>query len=542
MDHLAEKLCLVNQAYTEQNKNRPKEKRLPFGALLRCGAAKKISFSFEHDKWDLHIGEGILHQLKPLMQSNIYLRSVDLSGLKLSNKCLESLYGIICLTDLNLERCSIADKHLLPLMDNMTCLARLNVASNKITSKGAETLAKHPRLTCIDLRGNRIGNRGARALWNRLHQCYVELDANKIEPALLGRLRNRNEELSSSKEDGEVFGLAIVGGGIRGLMSVDLLATAVEKVAKETGKPFHLAKCMDAMAGTSIGGICVLGLNVPGADGNPRFTPRYLRELLRTQGLYVFPEEHGTGISEPRYKPDHLESLLAQHFGELTLSSCISSNVYIPAVALNSQEVGFFDSHAARDDNNRDYKMKYAGRATSAAPTYFSATQVTSCTGESSPWLVDGGMQDNNPVMMLAEKLREQHPYPEEITIVVIGTGVVKTPEDLSALKNGGILMWVGKITNFLMRTQEQAVDDWVKETNATDSCTKIIFADFYLNPGEDAMDDASPENITRLLSKSKDATNEPEFEKVVEVFKRAALKQQRKEAQAAAANFSSLQ
>ena len=55
--------------------------------------------------------------------------------------------------------------------------------------------------------------------------------------------------------------LTIDGGGVRGIIPITILESMEEKLQMNLGKKVSLAEYFDIMAGTSTGGIIVLGLN-----------------------------------------------------------------------------------------------------------------------------------------------------------------------------------------------------------------------------------------------------------------------------------------
>jgi predicted acylesterase/phospholipase RssA len=76
--------------------------------------------------------------------------------------------------------------------------------------------------------------------------------------------------------------LVLDGGGIRGLITLEILARLEEKTGKRTGELF------DVIAGTSTCGIIATLLTLPGKDGRPRYTAKELSEFYREFGTNVF--------------------------------------------------------------------------------------------------------------------------------------------------------------------------------------------------------------------------------------------------------------
>lgn len=248
--------------------------------------------------------------------------------------------------------------------------------------------------------------------------------------------------------------LALDGGGIRGLVTVEALAAVEILLRNKRGKEVVLADEFDYVAGTSTGAIiatCVaLGMTVDQIrdfyldsgkemfDKNSvlrRFRSKYDDARLATKLKRVIGEETTLGS-------DRLRTLLMMVMRNATTDSPwpISNN---PTATYNLPE-----RRARGLACNLDLRLWQLVRASTAAPTYFPPEQLEA--GGPVPFLmVDGGVtMYNNPAFLLfltatAEPYHLEWPVGHDKMLVVsIGTGTSPkanldlAPGDMNLLYN----------------------------------------------------------------------------------------------------------
>ncbi|XP_065334315.1 85/88 kDa calcium-independent phospholipase A2 isoform X2 [Cloeon dipterum] len=231
-------------------------------------------------------------------------------------------------------------------------------------------------------------------------------DPTIVLPAQIGRNiieKLLNEATLNAKEDG-IRLLALDGGGIRGLVLVQVLL-AIEKALN--GVP--LTHVFDWMAGTSTGGILVLGM----ATG---------KTLVECQGVYLRLKEQVFRGKRP-YNSEPLEKMLQGALGENTVMTDIKNPKIIITGLLADRKPP--DMHIFRNYDSaldvlygsefypvplpaqpkefhappspKSQKLWEAGRATGAAPSYFRAYGC----------FLDGGLIANNPTMDAMTEIHE---------------------------------------------------------------------------------------------------------------------------------------
>jgi hypothetical protein len=261
--------------------------------------------------------------------------------------------------------------------------------------------------------------------------------------------------------------LALDGGGIRGLITIEVLAE-LERMLREQlerGSDFRLAEYFHYIAGTSTGAIiatCLsLGMSVDEirafylANGEAmfdkasllqRFRYKYeddrlaekLREVFNT---YLSQDERRAGKSDVTLGSPALRTLLLVVMRNATTDSPwpLSNN---PNAKYNARD---------RKDCNLDIPLWKLVRASTAAPTYFPPEELR--LGEKAFLFVDGGVTTyNNPafLLFLMSTLGEYRlgwpTDPSRTLLVSIGTGTNPnanaglTANDMNLLYNAGTI------------------------------------------------------------------------------------------------------
>ncbi|GAA4963614.1 patatin-like phospholipase family protein [Kineococcus glutinatus] len=233
--------------------------------------------------------------------------------------------------------------------------------------------------------------------------------------------------------------LSLDGGGIRGIVTLEVLAAIEEMLRRELrrSEDFVLADYFDYIGGTSTGAIIAAGL----ARGMPVAT---LQELYTRNGADMF--DRASIIRRWRYKfhDSRLKATLQELFGADTTFGDAEFKSLLMMVLRNattdspwplSNNPGAKYNQAHRSDNNLHLPLWRLVRASTAAPTYFPPETVQ--VGEQEFLFVDGGVtMYNNPAFQLflmatlpAYELR----WPtgvDQLLLVSVGTGSSAKADD----------------------------------------------------------------------------------------------------------------
>jgi patatin-like phospholipase/acyl hydrolase len=293
--------------------------------------------------------------------------------------------------------------------------------------------------------------------------------------------------------------LSLDGGGIRGVMT----AFWLEKLERELGG--RLADHFDLVAGTSTGAIlaCAVSAGIPASrivdlyhsKGQNVFPPRLRRWASRSWRLLT------DGPSAPRYDGKGLEGELrrifrTRKFGRLRIRPTLVTSYN----TLEREALVFKNTkpeHASLD-------VWRICMASTAAPTYFPGHVVR--LGRRRVPLIDGGVVANNPTACaIAEAVNQQagraDRVPLEAFIVAsFGTGAVTRPIEIRDTAEWGAVEWAIPVIGVLFDGAGDAVDYVARRLVSRDRYFRFQTE---LTVASDDMDDASPENVNRLLNEA---------------------------------------
>ena len=230
--------------------------------------------------------------------------------------------------------------------------------------------------------------------------------------------------------------LAIDGGGVRGVVALEVIAGIERTLRRETGNPdLRLGEWFDYIAGTSTGAIIAAGLALGRSADD-------LLDLYVTHSRTIFRSSRWLARIRNRYDHAGLAALLKQEFGDsTTLGSdelrCLlmiglrNASTDSPWPVSSNPTATFNDSAAA--DSNLHLPLWQLVRASTAAPTYFPSERITLGNGTTYTFSDGATTTLNNPALQLAlmatlPEYRLEWPRgPERLLLVSVGTGAFAT-------------------------------------------------------------------------------------------------------------------
>lgn len=311
---------------------------------------------------------------------------------------------------------------------------------------------------------------------------------------------------AKEKRPQERYILCIDGGGMRGVITCHLLAK-LDAMLKGQGDHRPLAAHFDLIAGTSTGGLIALALTIPlGKSGfvqdaseqtlvyqpkerswMQRFlhrpaieeaigafprtaTIQEISDLYRVNGKRIFPKRQSRFFGSfftDKYDVRPLEEFLREKFLDTPLSEAV---VPVLATSYNIAESGRPFLFTSRDSHQ--FLFREAGRATSAAPTYFKpATMTDRVTGEPL-MLIDGGLVANNPVLYALQEARKL--YPDCTTFHMLSLATRQPEIHVEMNGNTGMVAWLdpsqgAPIQRILYAAQEQTSSSIIRSIRGVD-------------------------------------------------------------------------
>ncbi|KAG6555427.1 hypothetical protein Mapa_002654 [Marchantia paleacea] len=333
--------------------------------------------------------------------------------------------------------------------------------------------------------------------------------------------------------------LSIDGGGVRGVIPALCLEYLEKQLQELDGPEARIADYFDVVAGTSTGGLIASMLTAPDANKRPRMTTTQVKQFYLERAKDIFGLPNGVGFlpawmgalvrHAPKYKADNLKKILEEEFSDLRIKDAVT-DVLLTTFDAYTQQPVFFDRQAASRNSKLNAKLRDAGLATAAAPTYFPAhnfkvpypeDKVSHADKDTVEYhLVDGGVSANNPtdvaILHAIKDLRlgdspHKHRMPnfkgyQDLLILSLGTGARTVTYKASDMNKWSDVDWVTKsgqpIIQMLQNSSAYLVDYDISIRFQIDGVKENYLR---LETGEIdektvAMDNAAPENMKRLV------------------------------------------
>ncbi len=275
----------------------------------------------------------------------------------------------------------------------------------------------------------------------------------------------------ANKKTGPYKLLAIDGGGIRGMISLEVLAEieAILRKALGADENFVLADYFDYVAGTSTGGIIATCI----AKG---MSVAKIKKFYQDSGKEMFDKAFILNITRTmryKYGDEKLSAKLKDEFGEDTIFGSEDLKTLLMLVMRNATTDSPWpvsnNPHAKFNDpelpdSNLKLPLWQLVRASTAAPTFFPPEEVQ--LGDKKFTFVDGGITPyNNPAFQLflmatLEPYQLNWPTGEDkMLLVSIGTGMTPNINPESKLFMPGALDNAQSIPGALMLGSQKEQD-----------------------------------------------------------------------------------
>jgi uncharacterized protein len=305
--------------------------------------------------------------------------------------------------------------------------------------------------------------------------------------------------------------LSVDGGGIRGLVPALILEEFENMIQrKKQAVPLHLV--FDLMAGTSTGGLIVLGLSAPDDSSNiegcdSTLCSGKLVDFYKEYGPAIFPPEKNrfrnrfSHAFRTKYDDKVINKILFDVFGNGTLGH-LYTNAIVTSYDTEARKPMFFKNTAHSGKNpDENFYIRDAARATIAAPTYFPPARIKPVPDCGKAYtLIDGGIYANNPSLIAYIEAKKLYPKAELFEIISLGTGVVDKPFCYDAIKNWGYMDWISAFRGTpLIEMMMDGQNDTTYALLNQLADVKIHRYNFHLDEKLANMDDAGNENLQKL-------------------------------------------
>jgi hypothetical protein len=238
--------------------------------------------------------------------------------------------------------------------------------------------------------------------------------------------------------------LALDGGGIRGVLTLEYLAAIEELLRRRFGRnDLVLSDYFDLIGGTSTGAILAALLACGNAVAD-------IKQLYRNLGTTVFKQALHVPLLSPKFPAEPLRQLLSDKFGKDTTlgSDTVRTGLMVMTKRLDTGSPWPLHNHPRAPYAEQDGKLLLADivRASTAAPTYFTpeAIDISSRTAVVTRGaFVDGGVSPfNDPALQLLMLVAlEGHGFrwttgEDKLLIISAGTGTFREPLSTGRIMN----------------------------------------------------------------------------------------------------------
>lgn len=229
--------------------------------------------------------------------------------------------------------------------------------------------------------------------------------------------------------------LSIDGGGVRGVIALEILSKIESELRSLSGKKnLVLADWFDFIGGTSTGAIIAAGLSIG-------MTVDELMKMYADHGKRMFKRARlFERLTSNRYCHQELERMLKEVFGASTTLGSERVKTLLMLVLRNAKTdspwpitnnpyAKFNIKEKVGQENNLDLPLWQLVRASTAAPTFYKPEEIT--IGERTHIFVDGALTPyNNPAFMMFLKASMEEynlnwkTTEEDLLLVSVGTGM----------------------------------------------------------------------------------------------------------------------
>ena len=308
--------------------------------------------------------------------------------------------------------------------------------------------------------------------------------------------------------------LSIDGGGIRGIIPASVAVYIENRLQRLTKNPeARISDYFDFIAGTSTGAILAATYLCPTTvdETTHKFTATDALRFYLEKGNYIFSTDIWNkvasmgGFLKARYPHQPLEKVLNVAFRQSKVSELIKPCL-ITTYDVERKTPVFFQSHVAKQNSAFDFYVKDVCRAAASAPLYFEPARIDSLTAISYT-LIDGSVYANNPTLCAlteAAVLFANKGVPltaDKFEVVSLGTGRNQKIYTYEQVKDWGGLGWLNPLLDVMINGASDAIErELTVQFQALQAIDQYHRIQPELGEASQEMDDASPENITRLM------------------------------------------
>ncbi len=305
--------------------------------------------------------------------------------------------------------------------------------------------------------------------------------------------------------------LSLDGGGVRGVMAARILQKVEQQIQESKGQ--SLQEYFDLIAGTSTGSLIAAAV-VSGMDSNQ------VLNLYKNETLEIFPYQTRWsrkrlpliakyGISAPKFSNQGLINVMQKYLVKnqvpIKIKDVVKPNILIVAYNMYKDDPSFFVNQDSLWYS--DIPLWEICVSSASAPTYFPPYELKG-QDKSYPY-IDGGVAANNPTLAAVGYAIKLGHKLEEISVISIGTGETTNAYTFEKIVGWGLSEWAIPLFSLTLNAQAGANNLVAEQILGISNAKCYLRLQFQLTGTNNAIDDARPENIQRLIQDSESFLNQ---------------------------------
>jgi patatin-like phospholipase/acyl hydrolase len=307
--------------------------------------------------------------------------------------------------------------------------------------------------------------------------------------------------------------LSLDGGGVRGIMSAQILLRIENILKTEFGSEIKIGDYFDIVAGTSTGGIITSIILLKNDKNELIYSAKDVVDLYYNNNNKIFKKtflhkiKTFFGFFGSQFKEDGIENVLQTYFKDIQLKELKKPSL-ICSYDTNNRKCVIFKQHLAEIDDAHNFYLKDVVRATTAAPLYFKPAKIKSITGDEYS-LIDGGIYANNPAMCalvevnkIFEKENGRKYNIRDIKILSLGTGEYNKRYVWDKIKKWGLVNWIIPFIDMTSSSTNEVTDYQLSKLYEYNNCPEnYLRIDVNLSKKERLLDNTDINNINNLIN-----------------------------------------
>lgn len=315
------------------------------------------------------------------------------------------------------------------------------------------------------------------------------------------------KDISLTKSSKSVNILSIDGGGVKGVLSAEILYYIERKLQTLTNSNIKLAEHFDLIVGTSTGAI-LTGIYTMPDDSNykTKYEAIDAIELYESHAKEIFRRNFwqkirsGFSIFGAKYKGEKLHNFINRYFKNTKVLDT-TTNTMFTSIDIKNRELFLFKSY----NSKKSHKLSDAVISSASAPTYFPPYEISH--KEENVCLIDGGIGINNPSMSAYVEAKRLFPNADNINLLSIGTGKFEEKFKYIKVKKWGKLKWIRPLIDILLGSMSEVADYQSDVLYQTVYKGKYLRINPVLKYGSHIIDKTTKRNINNLKRDGREIT-----------------------------------